>query len=130
MDHAVASIGMNLSVTGCIVTSANDRVKARFQVAKKSFEFGPISRSVSGYEGMARFSVPPRIAFSEPISGSSLLVSQTMFLGRLTGSDGLTVAAGAGAASPAAKEEKPNTTAVMIVHPNKCSLSHSSTSPL
>src|ERR1700680_1912921 len=52
---------------------------------------------------MATFKVPPRIAFSDPISGSSLLVSQTMSLGNVTGPAGAAAAACAGLASSAAK---------------------------
>src|SRR5438105_9633287 len=51
---------------------------------------------------MAKFKVPPRIAFSDPISGSSLSVSQTMSLGSVAGSAGAAAAA-AGLASSAAK---------------------------
>src|ERR1700687_3958224 len=55
---------------------------------------------------MATFNVPPRMAFSEPISGSSLSVSQTMSLGSVTGPAG-TAATGAGFAASAAKIEAP-----------------------
>src|SRR5580765_1512114 len=54
---------------------------------------------------MATFKVPPRIAFSEPISGSSLSVSQTMSLGSVTGA--VATAAAAGFASSAAKIAAP-----------------------
>src|SRR5260370_33457706 len=54
---------------------------------------------------MAPFKLPPRIAFSEPISGSSLSVSQTTSLGSVTGP--VVVAAGAGFASSAAKIAAP-----------------------
>src|SRR6266576_2270276 len=52
---------------------------------------------------MATLSVPPRIAFSDPISGSSLSVSQMMSLGKLTGPVGVAAAAGAGLATSTAK---------------------------
>src|SRR5580704_6001538 len=51
---------------------------------------------------MATFKVPPRIAFSDPMSGSLLSVSQTMSLGRMTG-PGRAAAAAAGFASSAAR---------------------------
>src|SRR5712672_1198983 len=54
---------------------------------------------------MATFKVPPRIAFSEPISGSSLSVSQTTSLGSVAGP--AVAAAGAGFASSAAKIAAP-----------------------
>src|SRR5690349_21477351 len=95
MNQCVAMIGMNLSVTGCMPTRMKDIVKARFQAAKALLLFGPTSRKVSGYSPMATVWRPPLIAFSEPIRGSLLLVSQAMSLGSTAGPLGAGAGAGA-----------------------------------
>src|SRR5690606_4698498 len=56
-----------------------------FQAEKKSLLLGPIRRKVSGNEPIAAVKRPPRMAFGEPIRGSSSLVSHLMSGGKGTG---------------------------------------------